>query len=287
MTSFESGWLIEEPARDGYGPKWLQSFIVEEYIKPPGFWLSPTSHAADALRFARKSDAEVFLHNLQHLHRGVWDHCIVTDHSWSMTLERAAPPAPSAGVMPIEAVTEEMRQAWADLCDREDDVEGEDVAVITESEFYTAMRAAAPPAPVQLDHQKPPKGRCDKCGERLRNCSCPPAPVQDDDAEDMVEKAILLRLRDDDDNKPYTSGFNNGVRAANVVARQTLERIARLSAPPAASEAVMGELVEALESAIYLIEDAEKDTNWCSGDPYSDDGPVKDFRALLAKVRGQ
>lgn len=43
-------------------------------------------------------------------------------------------------------------------------------------------------------------------------------------------------------------------------------------------------LFAAVKRAIWLIEDAEKDTNWCSGDPYSDDGPVKDFRALLAEA---
>lgn len=47
---------------------------------------------------------------------------------------------------------------------------------------------------------------------------------------------------------------------------------------------LIAELVEALERATDLIEDAEKDTNWCSGDPYGDSATVS-LRALLTKVR--
>lgn len=68
--------------------------------------------------------------------------------------------------------------------------------------------------------------------------------------------------------------------------RGTLELYGQQAAV-AAMMSIVPDLYEALERAIYLIEDAEKDTSWCAGDPYSGAGPVKDFTALLAKVRDE
>lgn len=49
--------------------------------------------------------------------------------------------------------------------------------------------------------------------------------------------------------------------------------------------ALHDELLDTLETAITLIEDAEKDTNWVSGDPYGDGATVK-MRSLVAKAKG-
>lgn len=47
---------------------------------------------------------------------------------------------------------------------------------------------------------------------------------------------------------------------------------------------LLGQVCDALETAICLIEDAEKDTNWVSGDPYGDSATVE-LRAVLVTGR--
>jgi hypothetical protein len=92
---------------------------------------------------------------------------------------------------------------------------------------------------------------------RLRTAA-PPAPVQDDDAEWL--RSVFADERD----RLYRNGATPLVatalhRLAHDASPETIERIAsRLSAPPAASEAVMvGELIEALE-AIKDFADADE-----------------------------
>lgn len=51
-------------------------------------------------------------------------------------------------------------------------------------------------------------------------------------------------------------------------------------------EAVAEPLLGALETACALIEDAEKDTDWVSGDPYGDSATVA-FRKLIARATGK
>ena len=50
-----------------------------------------------------------------------------------------------------------------------------------------------------------------------------------------------------------------------------------------AIEAELKRLHDALDTACGLIEDAEKDTNWVSGDPYGDSASVE-LRATLKEV---
>lgn len=45
------------------------------------------------------------------------------------------------------------------------------------------------------------------------------------------------------------------------------------------------DLLEALRQATYLIRDAEKDTNWCSGDPYGESA-ADEFERIIAKASG-
>lgn len=49
---------------------------------------------------------------------------------------------------------------------------------------------------------------------------------------------------------------------------------------------LIGELTAALDVAAHLIRDAEKDTNWVSGDPYGESAAVG-LERLIAKARGQ
>jgi hypothetical protein len=74
----ETGWLIEQPGPPQ--PMWLEAFRLED-AQP--FLLSPTAKAQDALRFSRKIDAQIFLHNLVALHPH-WRSAglIITDHEW-------------------------------------------------------------------------------------------------------------------------------------------------------------------------------------------------------------
>lgn len=67
--------------------------------------------------------------------------------------------------------------------------------------------------------------------------------------------------------------------------RGALERHGERAAV-AAIMSIVPELYGALELATDLLEDAERESNWTCGDPYSDEGPIKDFRALLDKARG-
>lgn len=73
----EIGWLIEE--FEGGNPRWLKAYHHEQSAN--AFDMSPTTNANEALRFARKCDAEAFLHNLKAL-KPCWSHCFVTDHEW-------------------------------------------------------------------------------------------------------------------------------------------------------------------------------------------------------------
>jgi hypothetical protein len=72
----QTGWLVEQFVNGR--PEWLQAFKHEE---ADPFLMSPTTDASKALRFARKQDAECFLHNLVKLH-DCWRGCFVTDHEW-------------------------------------------------------------------------------------------------------------------------------------------------------------------------------------------------------------
>ena len=73
----ETGWLIELPLNGQH--EWLKAYRHEQGTDP--FLLSPTHNASEALRFARRCDAETFLHNLVLLHPH-WSQCFVTDHEW-------------------------------------------------------------------------------------------------------------------------------------------------------------------------------------------------------------
>lgn len=75
----EYGWLIEHNDITG-GHKWLRAVRSTHGYRNPTVCLEFTPHAAVALRFARKEDAENFIY----LHPDQTLNCRATDHGFGV-----------------------------------------------------------------------------------------------------------------------------------------------------------------------------------------------------------
>ena len=91
----------------------------------------------------------------------------------------------------------------------------------------------------------------------------------------------LAELRRAADNVEQTRMSGEAQNLAGWEHRKIREAATQLEA----MQAEIDRLRTLLERAIGLIEDAEKDTDWCGGDPYGDSASEQ-LRASLNQVEG-
>jgi hypothetical protein len=113
-----------------------------------------------------------------------------------------------------------------------------------------------------------------------------------DDVTGAIEKAVQPLLKQATDSiyaglLDATQDYLRDNLAFNIASRiAAAEREAANDREELERERLIrSDLLEALETATALIRDAEKDTNWVSGDPYGDSAAAE-FEALIAKARG-
>jgi hypothetical protein len=74
------------------------------------------------------------------------------------------------------------------------------------------------------DHKKAPQGRCGKCLERLRNCTCFPQPDRETDREALLRLLLALQERRVKHIRTeYERGWNYGLEEAEDVIKRIAE----------------------------------------------------------------
>jgi hypothetical protein len=128
-----------------------------------------------------------------------------------------AQPSPKASwLVPYDELAEPDKEADRQI--------GEAVArwtLIGDAARLAALKNTQQPS---RDHKKAPQGRCGKCLERLRNCTCFPQPDRETDREALLRLLLALQERRVKHIRTeYERGWNYGLEEAEDVIKRIAE----------------------------------------------------------------